>query len=75
MLGRIFGGKKEPAVATPQESISKLRETKEMLMKKQEFLEKKIQAVSNIIYFIDILSIYIFRKQQQPALMHLLTNV
>uniref|UniRef100_A0A914P647 Charged multivesicular body protein 4b n=1 Tax=Panagrolaimus davidi TaxID=227884 RepID=A0A914P647_9BILA len=44
MLGRIFGGKKEPAVSTPQESISKLRETEEMLMKKQDFLEKKIQS-------------------------------
>jgi charged multivesicular body protein 4 len=43
MLGRIFGGKKTVDPKTPQESISKLRETEDMLMKKQDFLEKKIQ--------------------------------
>jgi charged multivesicular body protein 4 len=47
MLGKIFGGKKEAAGPTPQESISKLRETEEMLMKKQEYLEKKIQQETN----------------------------
>lgn len=44
MLGRIFGGKKEVA-PNPQESITKLRETEDMLLKKQDYLEKKIQAV------------------------------
>jgi len=37
-----FGKKKEKA-PTPQEAIQKLRETEEMLVKKQEFLEKKIE--------------------------------
>lgn len=46
VFGKIFGGgKKQPPAATPQESIQKLRETEEMLVKKQEFLEKKIEAV------------------------------
>uniref|UniRef100_A0A914RF18 Uncharacterized protein n=1 Tax=Parascaris equorum TaxID=6256 RepID=A0A914RF18_PAREQ len=45
VFGKIFGGgKKQPPAATPQESIQKLRETEEMLVKKQEFLEKKIEA-------------------------------
>ncbi|XP_008406414.1 charged multivesicular body protein 4b-like [Poecilia reticulata] len=44
LFGKIFGtgagkGGKGP---TPQEAIQKLRETEEMLAKKQEFLEKKI---------------------------------
>lgn len=37
----IFGGKKE-TILTTSEAIQKLRETEEMLIKKQEFLEKKI---------------------------------
>lgn len=46
VFGKIFGtGKKQVPPATPQESIQKLRETEEMLVKKQEFLEKKIEAV------------------------------
>ena len=41
-LARIFGGKKgEPP--TPQMAIQKLRETEEMLSKKTELLEKKIE--------------------------------
>ncbi|PAV74939.1 hypothetical protein WR25_21198 isoform B [Diploscapter pachys] len=42
LFGKIFGGKKQPAASTPQEAIQKLRETEEMLGKKQEFLEKKV---------------------------------
>lgn len=43
-IGKIFGtgGGKKDASPTPQEAIQKLRETEEMLIKKQEFLEKKI---------------------------------
>ncbi len=45
---KLFGGGKRGQPApTPQEVIQKLRETGEMLVKKQEFLEKKIdQEVS-----------------------------
>lgn len=43
-IGKIFGtgGGKKDQIPTPQEAIQKLRETEEMLIKKQEFLEKKI---------------------------------
>lgn len=43
-IGKIFGtsGRKGNPMPTPQEAIQKLRETEDMLMKKQEFLEKKI---------------------------------
>jgi len=43
-IGKIFGtsGKKGDQMPTPQEAIQKLRETEDMLMKKQDFLEKKI---------------------------------
>ncbi|XP_070536266.1 charged multivesicular body protein 4c-like [Ptychodera flava] len=41
----IFGKSKKGAAApTPQEAIQKLRETEEMLEKKQEYLEKKIST-------------------------------
>lgn len=40
-FGKMFGGKKE--TITTGEAIQKLRETEEMLIKKQEFLEKKIE--------------------------------
>uniref|UniRef100_A0A0N5AHI2 Charged multivesicular body protein 4b n=1 Tax=Syphacia muris TaxID=451379 RepID=A0A0N5AHI2_9BILA len=42
----IFGGGKKAAATAegPQDAIQKLRETEEMLIKKQEFLEKKIAA-------------------------------
>ncbi|XP_078501057.1 charged multivesicular body protein 4a isoform X2 [Lissotriton helveticus] len=44
-LGRIFGkGKNAKGKApSPQEAIQKLRETEEIMVKKQEFLEGKIQ--------------------------------
>lgn len=44
LLGKIFGGGgKGGKGPSPQEAIQKLRETEEMLTKKQEFLEKKIE--------------------------------
>lgn len=47
-LARMFGAKKgEPP--TPQMAIQKLRETEEMLNKKSEFLEKKIDQETAII--------------------------
>lgn len=42
-FGKVFGGKKEVAAPTTAESIQKLRETEEMLVKKQDFLETKIE--------------------------------
>ncbi|XP_034136192.1 charged multivesicular body protein 4c isoform X1 [Drosophila guanche] len=41
-FGKMFGGKKEVAPTTG-EAIQKLRETENMLIKKQEFLEAKIE--------------------------------
>ena len=42
-LARVFGSKKgEPP--SPQAAIQKLRETEEMLNKKSEYLEKKIDG-------------------------------
>ncbi|XP_015510120.1 charged multivesicular body protein 4 [Neodiprion pinetum] len=41
-FSKVFGGKKEPTAPSTAEAIQKLRETEEMLMKKQDFLEKKI---------------------------------
>lgn len=41
-FGKLFGGKKEEQMTTGQ-AIQQLRETEEMLTKKQEFLEKKIE--------------------------------
>ncbi|GMR36929.1 hypothetical protein PMAYCL1PPCAC_07124 [Pristionchus mayeri] len=43
LFGKIFGGKKQEAVPTTQESIQKLLDTEELLMKKQAFLEAKIK--------------------------------
>ncbi|KAK2851176.1 hypothetical protein Q5P01_007452 [Channa striata] len=44
LFGKIFGGGgKGGKGPSPQEAIQKLRETEEMLSKKQEFLEKKIE--------------------------------
>ncbi|CAH1779375.1 unnamed protein product [Owenia fusiformis] len=37
------GGKSKEKAPTPQEGIQRLRETEEMLMKKSDFLEKKIE--------------------------------
>ena len=45
MFGRMFG-KKEDKALSAWEAIQKLRETEEMLMRKQEYLEKKIEQVS-----------------------------
>lgn len=43
MIAKLFGGGGKGGKApTPQEAIQKLRETEEMLGKKQEYLEKKI---------------------------------
>merc|ERR1719495_323822 len=41
-FAKLFGGGKKKA-PTPQEAIQKLRETEDMLTKKQEFMEKKIE--------------------------------
>lgn len=40
-FSKMFGGKKETSMTTG-EAIQNLRETEGMLIKKQEFLEKKI---------------------------------
>ncbi|XP_037346000.1 charged multivesicular body protein 4b [Pungitius pungitius] len=44
LFGKLFGsgGGKGGKAPTPQEAVQKLRETEEMLAKKQDFLEKKI---------------------------------
>lgn len=44
-LGKLFGKGKQSKGKTPspQEAIQKLRETEEIMVKKQEFLEQKIQ--------------------------------
>merc|ERR1712025_1331900 len=44
MGGKMFGGKGKEAAPSTGEAIQKLRETEDMLMKKQDFLEKKIDA-------------------------------
>ncbi|XP_004535774.1 charged multivesicular body protein 4b [Ceratitis capitata] len=46
-FGKMFGGKKDVAPTTG-EAIQKLRETENMLIKKQEFLESKIEEELNI---------------------------
>uniref|UniRef100_A0A1I7XUL5 Charged multivesicular body protein 4b n=1 Tax=Heterorhabditis bacteriophora TaxID=37862 RepID=A0A1I7XUL5_HETBA len=43
LFGKIFGGKKQEAAPSTQDAIQKLRETEEMLIKKQDFLEKKVK--------------------------------
>lgn len=40
---KVFGGKKEPMAPSTAEAIQKLRETEDMLIKKQDFLESKIE--------------------------------
>ncbi|GLV43419.1 shrub [Carabus blaptoides fortunei] len=42
-LTKVFGGKKGDKAPTTGDAIQKLRETEDMLMKKQDFLENKIQ--------------------------------
>ncbi|XP_051525877.1 charged multivesicular body protein 4c [Myxocyprinus asiaticus] len=45
VFGKLFGGGgKGGKGPSPQEAIQKLRETEEMLTKKQEYLEQKIEA-------------------------------
>lgn len=44
----IFGGKKADAGPTASESIQKLRDTENMLLKKQEFLEQKVEAETKL---------------------------
>lgn len=41
-FSNLFGGKKGDPTPTPSEAIQKLREIENMLTKKQEFLESKI---------------------------------
>ena len=41
-IQKMFGSGKKDKVPTPQEAIQRLRETEDMLMKKSDFLEKKI---------------------------------
>lgn len=44
LLGKLFGsGKNKDKAPSPQEGIQRLREVEEMLMKKSDFLEKKIE--------------------------------
>ncbi len=43
-LGKMFGGKKEEKGPSTVDAIKNLRETENMLLKKQEFLEKKIET-------------------------------
>ena len=43
-FGKLFGKGNDKDAVTTGEAIQKLRETEEMLMKKQEFLEKKIDS-------------------------------
>ncbi|KAJ8681144.1 hypothetical protein QAD02_016931 [Eretmocerus hayati] len=42
-INKVFGGKKGAAAPTTAEAIQKLRETEELLVKKQDFLESKIE--------------------------------
>ncbi|ELT87311.1 hypothetical protein CAPTEDRAFT_168545 [Capitella teleta] len=45
VLGRLFGsGKKGEKAPTSQEAIQRLRETEDMLSKKSDYLEKKIES-------------------------------
>uniref|UniRef100_A0A0B6ZCZ9 Uncharacterized protein n=1 Tax=Arion vulgaris TaxID=1028688 RepID=A0A0B6ZCZ9_9EUPU len=44
LLRKLFGDDKKGKAPTPQEGIQRLREVEEMLMKKSDFLEKKIEA-------------------------------
>ncbi|XP_017884967.1 charged multivesicular body protein 4b [Ceratina calcarata] len=42
-FSKVFGGKKDSAPLSTAEAIQKLRETEDMLIKKQDFLESKIE--------------------------------
>jgi hypothetical protein len=64
VFGKIFGGKSSKPEPTTQGALQELSEQEEMLIKKQEYLNKKIETVSlnkfkgichqnkHIIYFI-----------------------
>lgn len=41
-FSKMFGGKKETTIST-SEAIQNLRDTENMLMKKQDFLEQKVK--------------------------------
>jgi len=44
VISKIFGsGKKGEAVPSPSESVQRLRDVEEMLQKKSDFLEQKIE--------------------------------
>ncbi|MCL4158103.1 UNVERIFIED_CONTAM: hypothetical protein GTU68_061229 [Idotea baltica] len=43
LIGKLFGGGKGNKAPTAGEAIQKLRDTEEMLLKKQDFLERKIE--------------------------------
>jgi charged multivesicular body protein 4 len=47
-LAKVFGGKKGDKPPTTGEGIQKLRETEKMLMKNQDFIEKKIEQETAI---------------------------
>lgn len=44
LLQRMFGGKNKENIPTTEDAIQKLKQTEEMLEKKQEFLENKIDV-------------------------------
>lgn len=48
-LSKVFGSRKDDKPLTASEAIQKLRETEEMLVKKQEHLESKIDVEMKII--------------------------
>lgn len=48
LFAKMFGGGKGEKAPTTGEAIQKLRDTEEMLIKKQDFLEKKIQQEISI---------------------------
>ena len=48
LLKRLFGNKKSAEAPTAQEGIQRLREVEDLLNKKSEFLEKKIETQINI---------------------------
>lgn len=48
-FSKVFGGKKDDKIPTASEAIQKLRETEDMLVKKQEHLESKIELEMKII--------------------------
>jgi charged multivesicular body protein 4 len=44
VFGKMFGGKKNDKAPTTSDAIQSLRSTEDMLIKKQEFLEKKVES-------------------------------